>query len=166
MKRMVVVCCVALGVALFSSLAYAASVKDFKGSVDKGGSLTFSALRDHGKYTRAGVFESREDPGEVRQRHDDEGHLSTNNVVDVTNRHFTYTFSFGSGDPAKAKVSGHFNRKGNKATGTFTLSSVNFNPTHQNCGTKGARDWTPTSCEPSSPRRIGAEGRQLGGFPH
>ena len=142
MKRIVVVCCAALGLALFSSLAYAATVKDFKGSVDKGGSIAFSALRDHGKYTRAGYFELEHIPVKCDNGTTTRSHLSTSHIVNVTSRRFSYTFNFGPTDPAKAKVTGHFNRKGNKATGTFTLSGATYNSTHQNCGTRGARDWT------------------------
>jgi hypothetical protein len=142
MKRIAVVGCVALVVALFSSLAYAATVKHFKGPVDKGGTIAFSALRDQGKYTRAGLFELKGIPVKCNNGTTTRAHLSTSNAVDVTNRHFTYTFNFGPSDPATAKVSGQFNRKGNKATGTFTLSHATYNANHQNCGTKGSRDWT------------------------
>jgi opacity protein-like surface antigen len=139
MKR-IIVCGVALVVALCSSLAYAASVKDFKGSVDKGGSLTFSALRDHGKYTRAGLFELERIPLKCDGGTTTKGHFNTSNAVDVTHRSFHYNFNFGA--DGTARIAGHFNRKGNKATGTFNVPSVDFAPPHTGCSTNGARDWT------------------------
>jgi hypothetical protein len=57
MRRIVVVAgVVAVAAGLLGAVAYAASVKEFAGGVDKGGRIEFSALRDHGKYTRAGLF--------------------------------------------------------------------------------------------------------------
>ena len=128
MKR-IIVCGVALVVALCSSLAYAASVKDFKGLVDKGGSLTFSALRDHGKYTRAGLFELKRIPLKCDGGTTTKGHFNTSKAVDVTHRSFHYNFNFGA--DGTARIAGHFNRKGNKATGTFNVPSVDFAPPHR-----------------------------------
>jgi hypothetical protein len=107
--------------------------------VDKGGRIEFSALRDHGKYTRAGLFELKRipvkcDEGNTRAR------VSTGNVVDVTHREFTYKFNFPAGE--NARVSGKFNRKGNKATGVFRASGLDLDSDSTNCTTNGARDWT------------------------
>lgn len=140
MRRIVVVACVAaLTAGLLAAVAYAASVKEFAGGVDKGGRINFSALRDHGKYTRAGVFELRKIPVKC-----DEGNtkarVSTQNAVDVTHREFTYKFGFGPGE--NARVSGKFNRKGNKATGVFRASGLDLDSDSTNCTTNGARDWT------------------------
>jgi hypothetical protein len=140
MRRIVVVGCVAaLLVALVATVAYAASVKEFSGGVDKGGRINFSALRDNGKYTRAGFFELTRipvkcDQGNTRAR------VSTQNVVDVSHREFTYKFNFGPGE--NARVSGKFNRKGNKATGVFRASGLDLDSDSTDCTTNGARDWT------------------------
>jgi hypothetical protein len=107
--------------------------------VDKGGRIEFDALRDNGKYTRAGNFELRRIPVKC-----DEGNtkarVSTSNVVDVVHREFTYKFNFAPGE--NARVSGKFNRKGNKAEGVFRASGLDLDSDSTNCTTNGARDWT------------------------
>jgi hypothetical protein len=141
MRRIAVVAgVVALAAGLLAAVAYAASVKEFAGGVDKGGRIEFSALRDNGKYTRAGLFDLQRipvkcDEGNTRAR------VRTSNVVDVTHREFTYKFNFGSPDE-KARVSGKFNRKGNKATGVFRASGMDLDSDSTNCTTNGPRDWT------------------------
>jgi hypothetical protein len=140
MRRIAVVAgVVAVAAGLLAAVAYAASVKHFEGGVDKGGRIEFDALRDNGKYTRAGNFELRRIPVKC-----DEGNtkarVSTSNVVDVVHREFTYKFNFAPGE--NARVSGKFNRKGNKAEGVFRASGLDLDSDSTNCTTNGARDWT------------------------
>jgi hypothetical protein len=140
MRRIVVFGCVAaLAVALVATVAYAASLKTFAGGVDKGGRIQFKALRDHGKYTRAGLFDLDRIPVKCDQGND-KAFLSTGNAVDVSHREFTYKFQFGPGE--NARVSGKFNRKGNKATGIVRASGLDLAADATDCTTNGARDWT------------------------
>ena len=67
MRRMVgVVGVVALSASLLATLAFAASVRDFSGAVNKGGRIKFSAVRDGERYTRAGLFAFRRIPVNCR----------------------------------------------------------------------------------------------------
>jgi hypothetical protein len=143
MRRILVIASVAaLAVALVATVAYAASVKHFAGSVDRGGKVHFDALRDHGKYTRAGLFDFDRIPVKCDQGND-KAFISTQNVVDVKQRKFSYKFNFG--DDGKARVSGKFNRKGNKAKGVVNISDFSPGDTSSTgCTTNGPRDWKAT----------------------
>lgn len=145
MKRiLVVVFMTALTVSLLVGLAFASSVKHFSGRIDKGGKIVFSALRENGKYTRAGLFNLDRIPVNCDVG-SNKAFISTQNVVDVSNkRKFSYKFTFGGDNAdASARVSGRFNRKGNKAEGVVNISKFAPGGTDStNCTTDGPRDWT------------------------
>jgi hypothetical protein len=140
MKRTVVIACVVvIATAVLAMPASAlAAVKDFGGPVKGGGTITFSAQRSSGKYTKAGLFELKRVPMKCSGGVSTLGSFSTANSVNVSSRKFSYTFHLSSGT---AKVSGTFNVAGDKATGTFSASGVNFGSGHTNCTTNGSRTW-------------------------
>lgn len=143
MRRMVaVVGVVALGASLLATLAFAASVRDFAGAVNKGGRIKFSAVRDGERYTRAGLFAFRRVPVNCRGGETAKVFFRTDNAVDVKRRRFHYRFHFG-GDGA-ARLHGRFLGSGNRARGIVNVLSLDPNGPHgdrKNCTTGGARGW-------------------------
>ncbi|MGH2926432.1 MAG: hypothetical protein ACRDK1_10735 [Solirubrobacterales bacterium] len=140
MRRILTVGLVAaLATALLAAIAYAATVKDFGGPVKGGGATTFSATKSGGDFTKAGLFSFVRVPLNCSGGSSTLGSFSTNNSVNVSSRRkFSYVFHFSSG--GTATVTGKFNQAGDKATGTFKASGVNFS-TRTNCTTNGERDW-------------------------
>jgi hypothetical protein len=128
----------AMATMVVAAVAYAAT-KDFGGPVKGGGAMTFSATRSSGHYTKAGLFEFVRVPLKCNGGASTLGSFNTSNSVNVSSqRRFSYTFHFSSG--GTAKVEGRFNSAGDKATGTFRVTGVNFT-TRTNCSTNGDRDW-------------------------
>ncbi len=143
MKRIVLIAgVVAMAASLVGTFAYAASVRDFAGPVNKGGRIKFSAVRDGGRYTRAGLLAFRRIPVKCRGGKTAKVFFRTDNAVDVKRRRFHYRFHFG-GDGA-AKVHGRFLGKGSRARGIVNVLSLDPNGPRgdrKNCTTHGARDW-------------------------
>ncbi len=139
MKRMLAIAAItALTMGLAAAVAYAATQKDFGGPIRGGGTMSFGAIRSHGKYTKAGEFVVNKIPLHCTGQNT-RGTFSTPNFVNVSSqRRFSYTFNFGSNQIVK--VNGQFNSRGDKATGTVKVSGVDF-PGSTNCTTNGARDW-------------------------
>ena len=142
MRRIVAIAgVVALAAALLATLAYAASVKDFEGPVNKGGRIKFSAVRDSGRYTRAGLFAFRKIPVSCRGGKTTKVFFRTDNAVDVKRHRFHYRFHFG-GDGA-ARVHGRF-LGGDRARGIVNVLRLDPNGPHgdrKDCTTNGARGW-------------------------
>ena len=88
-----------------------------------GGKIHFSALRDHGKYARAGLFDFDRIPVKCDEGND-KAFISTSNAVDVSNRKFEYQFGFSDLAPGDTDST--------------------------NCTTTGPREWTAHK-QPSIP---------------
>lgn len=142
MKRIVVTAgVVVLSSAVLAAVAYAATQKDFGGPIQGGGTMSFGALGSNGKYTKVGSIYINRIPLKCNEG-TTLGNLSTSSTfygVNVSSRRkFSYTMNFGGGQTVK--LSGQFNAKGNKATGTVNASGLNFTSL-TNCTTKGSRKW-------------------------
>ncbi|MGH2965813.1 MAG: hypothetical protein ACRDMH_10605 [Solirubrobacterales bacterium] len=140
MKRIFAIAAVvAVAAGLLAAAAYA-GVRDFHGPVDRGGTIDFDALFQHGKPKQAGHFEFHNIPVKCDQGNT-RAAIGTGNIVDVSHRRFHYRFNFG--DPTeKAVLHGKFNRKGNKATGDVDIEGLDLSKTHTNCSLPSPRDWT------------------------
>jgi hypothetical protein len=137
-----IACFVALAAGLVAAFAYAASVRDFGGAINQGGRIRFSAVRNNGKYTRAGLFAFRKLPVRCNGGRTAKVFFRTDNAVDVHHRKFRYRFHFG-GDGA-AKVHGRFVGHGGRARGIINVLSLDPNGPRgdrKNCTTGGARGW-------------------------
>jgi hypothetical protein len=94
-----------------------------------------------GEPKRAGLFELRSIPVTCDQG-GTKAFVSTTNVVNVSQREFTYQFRLGPGE--NAQVGGKLNRRGDKATGVFRASGLDLDSDSTNCTTNGPRYWTAT----------------------
>jgi hypothetical protein len=144
MKRIVAIACVAaLAGGLTATFAYAATVNDFAGQVNRGGKIKFSTLRNNHGYTRAGLFAFRKIPVRCRGGKTAKVFFSTDNAVDVKRRKFSYGFHFGSS--GTGRVRGRFLGRGNRARGIVNVVSLDPNGPRgdrKDCTTNGPRGWT------------------------
>jgi opacity protein-like surface antigen len=142
MKRLLVIACMAvLSAGAVAGPALAKTVKDFAGSVERGGRVKFSAVREQGRYTDAGLFHFQSIPVMCKQGRT-RIFFSNKHGVDVRQRRFSYRFHFG-GDGG-ARVRGAFNKRGTRAHGTVNvwLFRERRGGDHTRCTTNGRRQWT------------------------
>jgi hypothetical protein len=127
---------------LVATLAFASTVNDFAGPVNRGGKVKFSTLRKSSGHKRAGLFAFRKIPVRCRGGKRAKVFFSTDNAVDVKRRRFHYRFHFrGNG---AARMHGRFLGRGNRARGIVNVLSLDPNGPRgdrKNCTTNGPRGW-------------------------
>jgi hypothetical protein len=131
---------VAVGAMIAAAFAYGSNLERFSGSVKGGGRVAFGALQNPlhpRKYPVAGLFHLKRIPLKCDEG-TAKGTFETRDAAFVKDREFSYKFHLNRGETAK--LTGKFNRRGDKARGEFDVSNVdlaNFN----NCTSRGPRSW-------------------------
>jgi|SRR6185295_1356240 len=139
MRRITTIACVVALAAILASLAYASSVRHFKGPVKGGGRIALSAERQQGHFFLAGLFSVKRVPVTCDEGDTKYSHAPTENAVHIKHRRFHYDFATGT---AVARITGRFNRRFSKARGKFRVADVDVDKSFTNCTTSDSRRWT------------------------
>jgi hypothetical protein len=135
-----VLVCIGLTGALVAPSTASAAIRDFSGTVEGGGTITFGTKVKKGKTKKVLLpLQVLDVPISCDQGPATVDYQLNGDPLKVKNKAFSFTTP-PSQQPPTTEIAGKFKRKGKKATGTFR-DHGDFDANHTNCDT-GEVDWS------------------------